>query len=929
MIEEVKRAIDNNDVNKLYACGFFIDSSIKEYILNNKKRIINSILDLKLWLDDEIALVYFNDNDFIKASIMASNVDVARLFNNTEVNRFLINNMDRIIDFIDKKIYFISDKTPKVLLNNYNFVNLCLDNGFLNVLDYGFDNGYYLKNKDRINKVCFEKIIKGIVKIDEFCSKRMFLNSDFLIGSVMGNNYNVLLFSSNSYLDKYLSDNIDKLRDKLEDFIRSNNYFINKNVDIKLPFFLKFYKDLINEDIYEFSLLFKMMDNAEFCHFVSFLTDDVILDFFGKRINQLYLYFGSSLFELGYDNICLINSFSITEFERFFKIFCYSGSIKMENVRNMYFNILRDEFKDNCKFNFSVCYDIEEMINKEGILNDYVLNKIDELKDILGNSYYDYLVSLLDDSFDVNKSSNLLINDIFDSYRRACISLNDERKEKIHNIILSLFDCAYEREFDLFAGSKMNFNDGYPFLVEPSDIFVKRVYKDSRLKKVKLDFLNDKKKLDILCMEIYDGNGSYSSFVNDVKKYLKDNVCNIFDLNVRIDNYLSKFISNVIVDNIDISYNNLPLTDEYLKTSYNIKTILSVLKGVDFKKLRFILNDKYLEFKDLFLDKQVLYMIDTFSIMGSFYNVSNTVSLINNFCLVSGNIYEMFNSCIKYDSVPSIFNSILGDSYNFYKNDSSIIGELMKRAYRCIKKRSLPVPDIERKYRINNHDITVSIGGYDYSDVFLPLVVNSDVFVSLKYDWLHNYVFSNENGFIIKFYDNKLIGIVYGIRYGNSLFLSNLACVVHLNYVMASLEKFVSSLVQECKGKRDNLGHVYLSNYGDSSRIFRRVNGLINGKTDFDDCGSALYDNLSKINSHALRKYGINPKIYKGDDAYKRAYDIAILDLFGNNEEYLVNDIKMNNVKCAGRSWYKIDDIFVAGVIDDSIVSELALVRKR
>ena len=33
MVEDIKRAIDNNDINKLYACGFFVNSTIKEYIL--------------------------------------------------------------------------------------------------------------------------------------------------------------------------------------------------------------------------------------------------------------------------------------------------------------------------------------------------------------------------------------------------------------------------------------------------------------------------------------------------------------------------------------------------------------------------------------------------------------------------------------------------------------------------------------------------------------------------------------------------------------------------------------------------------------------------------------------------------------------------------------------------------------------------------
>ena len=135
MIEEVKRAIDNNDINKLYACGFYNDSSIHEYILKNKKRIFDDILNLKLWLDDEIAIRYYYDKDFIKASVIASNVDVARLFDNDDINDFLINNMNHIIKFLNERIYNLSDKTPKILLKNEKFVNLCLDNGFLDILD--------------------------------------------------------------------------------------------------------------------------------------------------------------------------------------------------------------------------------------------------------------------------------------------------------------------------------------------------------------------------------------------------------------------------------------------------------------------------------------------------------------------------------------------------------------------------------------------------------------------------------------------------------------------------------------------------------------------------------------------------------------------------------------------------------------------------
>ena len=55
----------------------------------------------------------------------------------------------------------------------------------------------------------------------------------------------------------------------------------------------------------------KIIENNDFCYLVSFLTDDVILDVFGKKIFQLYSFFGIEFFNIGYDKICLINSFCI------------------------------------------------------------------------------------------------------------------------------------------------------------------------------------------------------------------------------------------------------------------------------------------------------------------------------------------------------------------------------------------------------------------------------------------------------------------------------------------------------------------------------------------------------------------------------------------------------------------------------------------
>lgn len=938
MVEEIKRAIDNNDINKLYACGFFMDSSIKEYIFRSRKRIIGDILNLKLWLDDELVLSYYSYNDFIKASIMVANIDVARFFDNEEINNFLLNNMNHIVRFMNEKTYVLSNKTPKILLNNDNFIKLCLDNGFINVLDYTDNDEYYLKNKERIDLECENKIASGIINIDEFSSKRLLSNSKFLISSIIGNHYNVLLFSSNSELDRYIEDNYKKLSKKIDSFIRNNNYFINKNVDIKLPFFLGIYKNLLNRDFKNRVIddnFLKIILNKDFGYLVSYLSDDVILDVFGKKIFQLYSFFGIEFFNIGYDKICLLNSFSIIEYERFVKIFCFDGSIKMENIRNMYFSIIKGEFEKKAEFNENTAIIIENMIKSQGIIDNSVKRKIDYLKKILGSSYRDYLIDLIKDNFhfDLKKSFNELIDDVFDSYRRSVISLDDEKQKKLENVINNLCVCAYNREYDQFAASKMDFSDGYPFLVEPSDIYIKRVYKEKKLQKIKNKVLENVNLFEELCKNVYSNYTSspYNFYEKDVKKYLKTNEFTLQDLNKNVDNYLSRYVNLEDIDSFYIEYFNLPLTDEYLKAYGNIKNVLSILDDIDISKIRFMLKDEnYDKFKEILYDKQVLYMLDIFCLLPSFYNKKNLENLISNFYMLKEeNLYDIFKETIKYSQISSLFNPIFGEFSDYLDNDSKYLGEIFNRCYKCLSKRSLPIPDISKKYLFNHHEITVSVGGYDSTDVFLPLLVNSDVMVFSKYDDLHNYIFSNENGFVLKFYDNKLIGLIFGIRYGNSIFLSNVSTIVHSSYIDLPLKKFINYIVDYCNKNGDNLRHVYLSGNGEVNKLFSLVNNLVSVSTDYCKKGFILYDDETKISSYSKKKYPINSVIYKGEEAVKRANMIKLIDLFGHHEENLINSTNCVNASVAFRSWYKNEDIFVIGPITDDIIEEVNRSKER
>ena len=77
------------------------------------------------------------------------------------------------------------------------------------------------------------------------------------------------------------------------------------------------------------------------------------------------------------------------------------------------------------------------------------------------------------------------------------------------------------------------------------------------------------------------------------------------------------------------------------------------------------------------------------------------------------------------------------------------------------------------------------------------------------------------------------------------------------------------------------------------------------------------------MDSNNLKKYSIKPRYYYDELACKRARAIRILDLFKHNEEGTINDKDYEKVVSAGRNWYKNDDVFVVGNIDNKLIDEI------
>lgn len=909
MEDRIKRAIDNNDTSIFYSSDFVMTSSIREYILNNKKRIIEDIFSLKLWLDDVLVKKVYSDMDFVKASILVGNVDVADNFDNEEMHWFLTININKIIEFMLKKIYVLSSNTPNILINNDNFIRLCLDNGFIQILEFNEKfKKYYYENKYVIDSKCLELIKNGVIHIDKFSSKLLKNNPDFLLMSVKQNNYDCLFFTEDLEINKYIIDNYRFFKNDFYKYIRKNSYFVNTKLNIKLSSVKMLYSSCLKRDVFsdkiDNSLLLMAGDNFE--NLMSYLDSDSITYLFGKRISKLYDNFGNKIFSLGYEKIKVLLSSTSKVFERFVKIFDPSVEIKMENVREIYLLINKYEFLDFAVLKKETFKKMCENIKRDGVFDDEVTKVIDSIKKIIDVSYLEFLQNLIEEKniniSVTNKTSKELINEIFEYYRRSSINFSSKNTENIEEVIKEIYELAHTHEFDVYMSSRMNFSVGYPFLVEPSDVYLNRVYKEERISNIKKYILNDTNYFNYFCdkTSINFKEISLKEFKKDVKKYL-ENKKSLYGLEDYLDGVLSRLSKKDIVDISSVDYNNLPLTDEYLKTFISLDTIIEVLQKVNIDRLLILLNDDeiYDKFKEILYDKQWLFLLDCFKDYKGFYNKDFVSYFISYFDMIMDFDYiEMIDLIKKYKSIPKIF-SYLFDNESVVLDSNELL-ELSKRTLKCLEKKYTAVP---YTWEIID-DVKVEIGGFDIDDVYLGLSSSSKVMVNSKYDELHEFITTKENGFMIKFYKDELSSILYGIRYGNTIILCNLECLEDEEKIIDILQKFINNFVNKMKSFGDEIAHIYLSSSnGKLDKVYASCVKNIGIKIDYMENAISLYDNCKRVNKDSFVKYKIVDMEYS--DASKRANKINILRLISQKDyENLIGYEYIKAIK-AGRNWYK------------------------
>jgi len=908
MDDRIIRAIDNNDTSVFYSCDVVMSSSIREYILTNKKRIINDILSLKLWLDDILIQKVYFDIDFVKASILVGNVDVASNFNNEEMHRFLTVNLNKIIELMLKKVYFLSSSTPSMLINNDNFVRICLDNGFVQILEYAPNfKKYYYENKHFIDCKCLELITKNIVRVDKFSSKLIKNNTEFLLCSIKNGNYDCLFFTDDIEINKYIIDNYRFIKNDFYKYVRNNNYFVSSNLNISLPAVKMLYSSCLKRNIFsdriDSSLLLMASDNLQ--KFVSYMDLDCINYLFGKKIGRLYSIYGDKIFRIGYEKIKELVNCSTTAFDRFVKLFDPNVVIKMENVCNLYFLVNKEKFLHTSIFNKNTGTFICQSIKNDGVFSEEVIKIIDSIKNIVDMSYFDYLCDLIrSNNLKIatnNKNSKELINEIFEYYRRLTINFDHSKIVDLEKVICELCEVACANEFDIYMSSKMNFSDGYPFLVEPSDVFLKRVGREQRIFNIKKYIISDKNYFDYFCDKIYSNfkNIEYKNFKNDVKKYLETNK-SLYGLNEYLNGVLSRLTKKDIVDISSIDYFNLPLTDEYLRTFINTNTLFEVLENLDLKRVLYFLNDDiiYNNLREILYDKQLLYLIDCFSKVESFYNKRSVINFINNFdLLVPDDILAMFNKVNDCICLPNVFEILLGK--HSVSNKSDYLIGLGRRMLACLNKEVMCVPYISE----NIDGFDVCIGGNDIDDVVLGFELASEVMIGQKYDGLHNFILKNKNGFMIKFYKENLCALVYGIRYGNALFLCNLESNCDKTEIVECLSKFINKVVDKMKLDGDEIVRVYLSSAdGNFDKAFSSCLKSVGVKIDYPENATILYSNGKKINEYALMEYKIVDAEYSNIN--ERANKLNILKSINSSDMIGLIDYEPISAIKVGRNWY-------------------------
>ena len=856
--------------------------------------IINLVTVKELTLDTILNLVTlsskFNKANIIQLinNIWKKNCDLS-IFTNKDIVKLIYNeNIIDKVDFLEVNYLYetirmkavLSKQFSKCTLENYtavliSYIALGLDET-LKIINCG-NSEITLEQVQKLQKDLVNERILDYREDHSFILKN--LSKNVINNISLLNNEDINVFKKDICNNAYL-DNIVYLmiKDKYDDY------------------------EMIVKNFYGYACCKNNKDNLAKNGLTNYLNN-FVKHFIDLKIDEL-----NNIFEKN-----ILKHFSLKE-EIVYSMMKEQNKVKLRDAKFKLFTRALTEpnkefFKNYFKQNFPIAK-IQEKYLK------YIGKDIDNLEDIIEH----ILIPIVNERFDIyNCLDKLNISKpaYYDEYIKYLDDVKnlttinhtiDKWKKKYYETsILEMLNYLCYGSDITFKITKTALNKLNEFNNFDSKIFIDKTI-------MKLCYQDD---LDIYNIDEIIEYQKYIKEVNDLidktYKYINNNMLNSCILEYQGNN------------KIELNY-ELPLTSESYelrKRVFGLDDIEKIFLGYDINKICKMDNETinfFLKHIVFLADGYYDGIINNFGLILSNYNLIEKYAKKDNLNLNNLSIIDIENimTIINFDNsmlTSYIDNGTLNNlwNYNHYevldlKERTNILFNLIKNSFKCILST---IPYLSCKFD------NITIKTIDkYNQDYIKAIGNSQYVVgTIGNDFLH-YVLLNKNGCAIGIYDNDiLVGKIYGVRHGNTLYLNGLeGHVENIDNIDKYLKSFANLLINVTSDDNDGINFVTIVNNDN----YTSTNGIVIDNTlcplinypfgvsyeDYTTFTSNAYlinedyiysnykDNISTLIASNMIVDKNNFKYYDVEPIYKRKRN-DLLKLSNNTDAKNINKIKL------------------------------------
>lgn len=891
MIWDMLNHLNKEDIIYYLSLPYIIDKLSDIDIINlvtQKDLSLDSILNLNTLINK------LNKANIIQLinNIWKKNCDLSIFTNEDIVNLIFSKNIINKVDFLEVNYLYETIRMKSVL--SKQFTKCTLENYTAVLISYatlGLDETLKLINKGN-SEITLEEVQK--LKKDLVNERIIDYREDhsFVLKNLCKNVISNIKLLNNNDINSFKQD-------------LCNNAYLDNIVYLMIKNKYDDY-EMIIKNFYGYACCKDNKDNLATNGLNNYLND-FIKYFINLKIDELNNMFDQNI----------LKHFSLKE-EIVYSMMKEQNKIKLRDAKFKLFTRALTEpnkefFKNYFKQNFPILK-----------IQDKYLKYIGKDKDNLEDIIEHILIPIVNERFDIyNCLEKLNINKpaYYDEYNKY---LEDIKHLNMINRTIEKWKKKYYQTSILEMLNYLCYGRNINFKISKSALDTLKEYKNI------IDGFDSKVFIDKTVMKLCYQDDLDIYNIDEILEYQKY-VQEINNLITKTYKYISNNMLNSCIlqyqgsNNIEINY-DLPLTSEtheLRKRVFCLDDIEKIFLGYDVNQLC-KMDDETINF---FL-KHVVFLTDgyydgiinNFGLLLSNYKNIEKYAKKDNLDLNKLSIIDIENimTILNFDNSTLsnyIDNSTLNNlwNYNHYevlnlRERTNILFNLVKNSFKCILST---IPYLSCKF----DNITIkTIDKYDQD--YIKVINNSQYVVgTIGNDFLH-YVLLNKNGCAIGIYDNDiLIGKIYGIRHGNTLYLNGLENHIdNINNIEKHLKSFANELINLTSDDNDAINFVTIVNndnytstndviidntlcplinypFGvnyDDYRVFTSYAYLINE----DYIYSNYKDNISTLLASNMIVDKNNFKFYDVEAIYKRKRN-DLLKLSNNTDMKNINKIKL------------------------------------